>query len=433
MRGTLTLTAALIGFCTLSQAQDLISTYRDAQANDAQFVAARAQFVAAQERVPISRAGLLPNASLTANTTWNDVDGLVGGVRQYNSNGYSVNITQPLLRWDRKIGLDQAHKQTEQALWQLEAARQELMLRTTQAYFDILLAQDNLATLQTQRRANLEQLELAKKGLEVGTATITDVHDAQARSDLVNAQEIAARNDLAAKHQALRLLTGKAPDDLKTLRQGVGLGAPTPNDMEQWAEMAVNEGMSVRAQKAAAEIARLETKKARADHYPTLDVQAALGQSKSGSYTTIGSDLTTSSIGLQLAIPIYQGGATVAHQREVAALRNKAEADLDSARRTGALAARRAFLDVTSGLAQVQALEQARASSRTALEANRMGFEVGVRINIDVLNAQQQLAVTERDLAKARYETLLALLRLKGASGGLIEADLEQINALLAK
>ena len=433
MRAKLTMTGVMLGLCGLAQAQDLISTYRDAQGYDAQFAAARAQFVAAQERVPLSRAGLLPNASLSANTTWNDVEGLVSGPQKYNSNGYSINLTQPLLHWDRKIGLDQAHLQTKQALWRLEVARQDLMLRVSQAYFDILLAEDSLAALLTQRAANEEQLELARKGLDVGTATITDLHDAQARFDLVKAQEIAARNDLAAKRQAMRRLTGKVPASVDRLRDGVALSTPTPNDMDKWAETAENEAMIVLAQRTAAEIVRLETKKARAEHYPTLDVQVSRTNSSSGSYTTIGSDITNDSIGLQFNLPIFSGGATVAHQREVSALRDKAESELDDARRNSALNARQAFLDVTSGLAQVQALEQARASSRTALEANRMGFEVGVRINIDVLNAQQQLAVTERDLAKARYQTLLALMRLKAASGSLVEGDIEQINALLAK
>ncbi len=434
--------AALLG-AGGAHAADLLQVYRDALANDAQFAAAKEQLAAGQERVPQARAGLLPNVSLSANTTYNDAENsfrtspTLETAQKFNSNGYQVLLSQPLFRWQNWVQYDQAKLQVAQSEMQFASVRQDLIVRVAQAYFDVLLANFNLNVSRSQKEAISQQLEQAKKNFEVGVATITDSQEAQARYDLAVAQEIAAQNDLEVKRQALRVIIGREPDELKPLKRDVQLQRPQPDDMQKWAESAEQNGYAVQIQQAQAEIAKREVERTRAGHYPTVDVVASYTKSSAGASLSgtfnFGNDLTQSAIGLQLAVPIYQGGAVSSREREAAALHGKALQDLDSARRNAALAARQSYLGVTNGLAQVNALRQAVVSSGSALESNKLGYDVGVRINIDVLNAQQQLYSTERDLAKAAYDTLLAQLRLKSAAGTLGEEDVQALNALLAQ
>lgn len=423
----------------IAHGADLLGVYRDAVAYDAQFAAARAALAAGQEKLPQGRSGLLPTIGLSANSTWNDIDttrrvnGAATTTTQYNSNGWTVQLTQPLFRWQNWVGYTQSELAVAQAEAQFVAARQDLIVRVAQAYFDVLLAQDVLATAKAQKVAITEQLESAKRNFEVGTATITDTHEAQARFDLTSAQEIAAENDLAVKRQALRSVIGKEPEGLKNLRSGVQLAGPQPADINKWVELAEAGSASVQIYQALSEIALREVEKQRAGHYPTLDLVATHGKSGSGFSSTTGSgtDSKSSTIGVQLSIPLFAGGATVSKDREAVALKEKAAADLDNARRTAALNARQAYLGVSSGLAQVKAYEAAITSSQSAVDSNKLGYEVGVRINIDVLNAQSQLFDTRQKLAKARLDTLGALLKLKAAAGTLGEEDVAAINALL--
>ena len=424
--------------CARVQAADLLEVWRDAASWDAQYAAARAQREAGLEKLPQGRAGLLPTIALSANTTWNDSDTTLraNGVkisREYNSNGWNVSLTQPLFRWQNWLGYKQSELAALIAELQFVQAGQDLIVRVAQAYFDVLLAQETLATARAQKAAIAEQLEAAKKSFEVGAATITDTHEAQARYDLAVAAEIAAENDLAVKRQALRTLTGKEHDTLKGLRPSVRIEPPQPADPAEWAAAAESGNPGVKIAQTNFEIASREAEKQRAGHYPTLDLVATHGKSGSGFNASAGGgvDVKSSTLGLQLAVPIYAGGAISSREREAAALLEKARADLENARRQSALAARQAYLGVSSGLSQIKALEAGVASSRLALESNKLGYEVGVRINIDVLNAQSQLFDTQQKLAKARFDTLLAQLRLKAAAGALSEADLAAINALL--
>ncbi|NWG32510.1 MAG: TolC family outer membrane protein [Rhodocyclaceae bacterium] len=421
-----------------AQAADLMQVYREAAAYDAQYAAARAQRDAGLEKLPQGRAGLLPTLGLSANTTWNESDTTLRAYgttvsRNYNSNGWSVSLSQPLFRWQNWVGYKQSELTAALAEVQYVQAGQDLIVRVAQAYFDVLLAQETLATAQAQKAAIAEQLEAAKRSFEVGTATITDTHEAQARHDLAVATEIAAENDLAVKRQVLRTLTGKEFDALKGLRPGVRIDPPQPADLGQWVSFAETGNLGVQLAQTSFEIASREIEKQRAGHYPTLDLVASYGRSGSGYSSTAGGgiEVKSSTIGLQLALPLYAGGAVSSREREAAALNEKARADLDNARRQAALAARQAYLGVNSGLAQVKALEAGVASSQLALESNKLGYEVGVRINIDVLNAQSQLYDTKQKLAKARLDTLIAQLKLKAAAGTLTEADLASINALL--
>lgn len=429
---------AFSGSALIAQAADLLQVYRDAAAWDAQYAAARAARDAGLEKLPQGRAGLLPSIGLSANTTWNESDTTLRATgttvsRNYNSNGWNVSLSQPLFRWQNWVGYKQAELAAALAEVQFVQASQDLIVRVAQAYFDVLLAQETLATAQAQKAAIAEQLEAAKKSFEVGSATITDTHEAQARYDLAMAAEIAAENDLAVKRQALRTLTGKEPETLKGLRSGVQIDPPQPADPAQWVSQAETGNLAVQLAQSNFEITSREIEKQRAGHYPTLDLVATYGKSGSGFSSSAGGgvDVKSSTIGLQLALPIYAGGAVSSREREAAALSEKARAELDNARRQAALAARQAYLGVSSGLAQVKALEAGVASSQLALESNKLGYEVGVRINIDVLNAQSQLFDTKQKLAKARLDTLIAQLKLKAAAGTLSEADLAAINALL--
>ncbi len=429
---------AFAGSALSAQSADLLQVYRDAVGFDAQYAAARAARNAGVEKLPQGRAGLLPTIGLSANTTWNDIEstsrstGITTG-RDYNSNGWSASLSQPLFRWQNWVGYKQAELAAALAEMQLAQASQDLIVRVTQAYFDVLLAQETLATAQAQKVAIAEQLESAKRNFEVGTATITDTHEAQARYDLTVATEIAAENDLAVKRQTLHTLTGKETDALKGLRSGVQIGTPQPADIAQWVSSAETGNIGVQIAQTNLDVSGREIERQRAGHYPTLDLVATHGKTGSGFSSTTGSgvDTKSSTIGLQLAVPLFAGGAVSSKEREAAALNEKARADLDFARRQATLAARQSYLGVNSGLSQVKALEAGVASSQLAVESNKLGYEVGVRINIDVLNAQSQLFDTKQKLAKARLDTLIAQLRLKSAAGTLTEADLAAINALL--
>jgi len=422
-------------------AEDLVEIYREAQRYDAAYAAARHAAEAGRERLPQGLALLLPTLNLSGSATRSrvEVDSrdetlLASTTRSPESVGYTLTFTQPLFRQQNWLQYRQAGHQVRQAEATLGQAYQDLIVRVAQAYFDVLAAQDTLGLVRAQKEAISEQLAQAKRNFEVGTATITDTHEAQARFDLVVAQEIAAQNDLESKRRALQLLTGREPGELKPLRADVKLPPPNPPDMQSWVELAERQSYPVQIQEALAEVAALEVRRNSAAHLPTLDFVATHGQTGQSATTesSAGRDTTTTLIGLQLAMPLYQGGALSSRTREAAALSLKAKEDVENARRNSALATRQNFLAVNNGVAQITALEQALVSSQSALDSNKLGYEVGVRINIDVLNAQQQLFSTRRDLAVARYNTIVNHLRLKAAAGALREEDLEEVNRVLA-
>jgi len=421
-------------------AENLTQVYQDARGYDAQYGAARQALQAGLERVPQGRALLLPTLNLTANTTRSHLESDSNNQavqpsfeRDFTSSGYALTFTQPLYRRQNWLQADQGELQAKQAEFAFGQAGQDLVLRAAQAYFDELAALDTLALVRAQKTAIAEQLAQAKRNFEVGTATITDTHEAQARYDLAVAQEISAQNDVEVRRRALQQLTGKEYADLKALRPDVKLSPPDPNDMQSWVDLAEKHSYSVLVQDAAVEIASLEAKRNSAGHHPTLDLVA------SHSYTTqsasqlsaAGTDVNNSSVGLQLSVPLYQGGGISSREREAAFNLERARQDLENARRTSALAARQAYLLVINGIAQISALEQALVSSQSALQSNRLGYEVGVRINIDVLNAQQQVFSTRRDLAVARYNTITNFLKLKAAAGALREQDLADVSLAL--
>ena len=413
----------------LLHAANLMDVYREAQQQDAAYASARAALQAGQEKLPQGRALLLPSVNLGANTTWNEVD-LPAGNRQYNSNGYSLSLSQPIYRKQNFAQYEQAKGQVNQAEAQFAVARQDLVIRVAQAYFDVLLAQDNVALAGAQKSAIGEQLEMAKRNFEVGIATITDTHEAQARYDLTTSQEIAAQNDLEIKKRALQQIISKIPGHLAVLNSKFPLVLPEPNDMAEWVAQAEQQSPQIAIQRAALQIADQEVERNRAGHYPTLDLVAGHSRNNNSSYLLSGT-VTSQTVGLQLNLPIYQGGSVSSKVREALANQEKARQDLELARRQAALQTRQSFLGVTSGMAQVKALEQALVSSQSSLDSTRLGQEVGVRTNVDVLNAQQQLYTAKRDLSQARYNYILSQLKLKSAVGVLSDEDVEQVNRWL--
>ena len=434
--------ALLVALALPAAGQDLVQVYRDARGYDAIYAAARYALEAGREKLPQGRALVLPSLNLSANATRTRIDSeskdpalASSFVREPRTRGYTLTFTQPIFRAQNFIQYDQAEYQVKQAEASFGQAGQDLIVRVAQAYFDVLAARDTLGLVRAQKAATSEQLAQAKRNFEVGTATITDTHEAQARFDLIVAQEIAAQNDLENRRRALQQVTGKEYAELTPLRADVKLAPPNPAEMQAWVDLAERQSYPVLIQDAGTEIAALEAKRNRAGHYPTLDLVATHGQSsQTGSeLSSIGSDRTTSTIGLQLALPLFQGGAISSREREAAANHEKAKQDLENARRSSVLSTRQSYLSVINGIAQVRALEQALVSSQSALDSNKLGYEVGVRINIDVLNAQQQLFQTRRDLAVARYNTITSHLRLKAAAGSLKEEDLEEVNRALGQ
>jgi len=421
-------------------AADLLETYHAAQSQDAVFAAARATHRAGQEKLPQGRSLLLPSVNLSANTTYNDNSVQYSGTSplassgtsRFNSHGYGVNLTQPLFRQQNWMTYTEAELQVAQADAQFNGAEQDLILRVAQAYFDVLIAQDNVQLAEAQKTAIAEQLEQAKRNFEVGTATITDTYEAQARYDLVDAQEIAAQSNLEVKKRTLQLLTNAKPGDLRQLGQQFKLEPLQPVDMEKWVDEAQQHNSQLAVAQAAAELAGKEVARNRGGHYPTLDLVANYSENfANGGSLGVGSDSRNTTVGVQLSVPLFQGGATQSRVREAEANRDRAGEELETARRNVALQTRQAYLGVVNGIAQVKALQQALKSSESLLEASKLGQEVGVRTNLDVLNAQQQLYSTRRDLYQAEYNYLISQLKLKAAAGTLAEDDLAKVNQAL--
>ncbi|WP_423198164.1 MULTISPECIES: TolC family outer membrane protein [unclassified Cupriavidus] len=423
----------------VSSAADLLQVFRDAQSNDAQFASARAQLLATRERLPQARAGLLPNVAGSAGSTRSKVDqhAPVEADRFINNSLWALQLTQPLFRWDRW----ETYKQGELASLAGEVsflqAQLDLITRASQAYFDVLAAQDNLYLAQAQKKAIGEQLEQAKRNFEVGTSTITDANDAQARYDLATSTEIAAQSALEVSRATLQQITGKPVDELLGLRPQAQIPGPVPADVNAWASQAEQSNPQVSLANYNLETAERETSKARGGHLPSVDLVASYGYTNAtGTQTQIvnqAARYNSSQVGVQLTIPIFAGGAIQSRVRETLALADRAAADLEFARRTAAQNARQTYSGVYNGLAQVKALEAAERSALSAVESNQLGYEVGVRINIDVLNAEAQLFQTRRDLSKARYDTIMNGLRLKASTGVLSEDDVVQINTLLTE
>ena len=422
--------------CASVQAQSLADLYNAARVYDATFQSAKFNADATLARADQARAGILPSASLTANANRINTEVISKLEQSYGSQTVTLGASQPLYRPANWATYEQGKKQVELAQMQLNAAEQDLIVRVSQAYFDVLAATDSLAYLKSLKAATSEQLASAKRNFEVGTSTITDSREAQARYDLVIAQELAAENDLRVKSLALDTLVGRSATQPLPLMLPAVLPTLPVADMEQWVVQSQDNHPTIQQAKVALDVARLETEKARAGHKPTVDLVGSYSMvNNNGTFGVGAADSRTNNavIGVNLNLPLFAGFSIQNRVRETVSLEDKAKADLDIAQRGVAQGTRAAFLGVISGAAQVKALEAAEASTQSALDANKLGYQVGVRINIDVLNSQSQLFDTKAKLAKARYDVLVGGLRLRQAGGVLKAEDLQPINGLLKR
>jgi outer membrane protein len=425
------------GFATSVQAQSLVDLYASARSYDATYQSAKSQFDATLAKGEQAKALILPSVGFSTEVVRNSQQVQPASDQYFGSQTAVIKATQPLYRPANWAGHEQGKKAIDTAKAQLLTAEQDLVIRVGQAYFDVLASTDNLTFVKSQKAAVAEQLASAKRNFEVGTSTITDSREAQARYDLVIAQELAAENDLQVKSIALDQLVGKQNAKPNPLATPVLLGELKPAEVDHWVRQSETNHPGIKQLEVALDVAKLETQRASAGHKPTLDLE--------GTYAAVANNGTTSnpnaadsrvnagSIKLSLVIPLFAGFSTQNRIKETLALEDKARTDLEATKRTVAQGTRTAYFGVLSGLGQVKAYEAAEASSQSALDATKLGYQVGVRINIDVLNSQSLLFDTKAKLAKARYDVLLGGLKLRQASGTLQTDDLQAINALLAK
>ncbi len=425
-----------LGVALSAQAQSLLDLYQSARNYDATYQAAKAQFDATIARGEQSLGGIYPSANFSASATQtsqaSDLPVLNG--MSYNAQAGTISVTQPLYRPANWASYLQGKKQQELAQAQLTAAEQDLIIRISQAYFDVLAAADNGQYVRSLKAATAEQLASAKRNFEVGSATIIDTRDAQAKYDLVLAHELAADNDLRVKSLALDQIAGKEGSKPKPLLTPVALGHLLPDDVSQWVTLSETSNPTLAQLQTALDVAKLETEKAEAGHKPTLDLTGSYTASNNTGSMTIPTAFTlnATTIGLVFNVPLFAGYSIQNRVKETLALEEKARNDLEAARRNVAQATRAAFFGVKTGLSQVLAYEAAEASSQSALESNQLGYRVGVKVNIDVLNAQSQLYSTKAQLSKARYDVLVGELKLRQSVGTLAMDDLQPINAQLA-
>jgi len=419
-------------------AQDLMQTWQAASTHDPIYAAARAQHRAMQEAVPQARALVLPWLSASGEATQRD-SRAASTLRRDASHqraAWSLTLTQPLFNRASWQTLDQSKLIVADADIALAMAWQDLILRSAQAYFDVLSARDTLAAIEAEKAAIALQRTFAQRNFELGNATIIDSHEAQSRHDLIVADELQAQHDLDVAWDALAKLTGESGaaslEPLAVLPSGVNLPAPQPNQLDAWVEQAQSAALAVQRAQLGLRIAEQGIAIARSGHAPTLDFRASTGSAsdlnRTPPYSGRGVD---SVVGVVLNVPLYSGGLVSSRVTERVALAEKSRHDLVDARRAAVQNARRDFTRVQTGLARIRALEAGEASSLAALQANRTGYEIGVRVNVDVLDAQRQLYLTQRNLARARYDTLMAGLRLRAVTGSLSERDLQNINRLL--
>ena len=426
-----------------AQAQSLLELYDAARTYDAPYQSARSQADSVVYRAEQSRALNRPVVNATANLAESRADTPYTTITSSRTGVQSLGVTaqQPLFNRANDKTIAQAERNIEVARSQLVAAEQDLIVRLVQAYFDVLSSSDALDTVRVNKAAIAEQLASAKRNFEVGTATITDTREAQAKFDLGTAQELAAENDLNVKRLALDGVVGRAGVIPKRMAVPVMLPPTVPADVEEWVNQADAASPGLAQLRLAREVARLETEKARTGHLPTVGLSASYsdahtrlaGETRAGGFGPTAGTGPSGSVSLLVNLPLFSGYSVQNRIKETLALEDKAQSDLEVARRTTAQATRSAFFTVQSLRGQVLALEAAESSSKLSLEATQLGYKVGVRVNLDVLNAQTQLYQAQRDLAKARYDVILNGLRLRQVSGLLQPQDVTSVDALLAR
>ncbi len=430
----------MVGGIAPACAQDLLQTWQMALQRDPIFAASRAGRNAEQERIPQARAQLLPFVTADAIAEVDNIRRLRGLNNSATERRalWALTLSQPIVDVSAWRELKRSGYIAKSADVVQAAAYQDLVLRVSQAYFDVLAAQDTLRALQAQKEAVQTQLRAAQQGFELGSTTIADTYEAQARLDLLNANELQAQNVLQVSQDLLAKIINERPSQLAELAPGTVLPGPSPNRLSDWTAQSSHANLSVAQADLAAKIVEKQIDIAKSEHYPTLYLRALTGSASDrqlSSNGTVGGSsgprALESSVGLQVSIPIFTGGEISSVVREQTSRLQQARYQLEDAKRVAVQSTQQHFSGVTSGLAQIEALQAAEKSSLASLQANKTGYEVGVRINIDVLNAQQQLFETQRSLLRARYDTLMSSLRLKASSGILSDKDIVAINQLL--
>lgn len=431
----------LLGITAAARADDLLQVYRSALRNDATYRAARATFAAALQRLPEARAGLLPRVDLSgsddqrqASTSFSDLSPVDRRIHTWN---WTLKLDQPLFKLDKFYAYREAGFTVEQARARLAQARMKLILRVAKAYFGVLTAQEGLAADNAQIKAMREQLARARHGFRAGLAAVTDVYEAESRLELARAQGLAAANEVTNRRAALQKITGTRPAALAALGAAAVIPRPVPRNLSAWIQSARRNNLAVQGEEAALAATRAGVAKQRAGYLPSVDLTASYGRNYSSSSLTTPQDYSTQyrswQVGVQVVVPLFAGGATNAAVSGALARRDEALARLQSARRQAAMDARQAFSGIESGAAQVNALKASLRAARGAVKGNAVGYRLGIRINTDVLKAQEQFYATLHELAKARYSTLYQGLKLKAAAGSLSVHDLEALDALLTR
>jgi outer membrane protein len=419
------------------QAQDLMAVYQLAVQNDPQLQAAKEQLAAARETKNLARSQLLPTIGVRAgyDAVRQDIKSSPfgnTGVSSFNDGSLGLNLTQPLYRRDFLVQLKQADSTIAQAEAQYASAQIDLMVRSTTAYFDILSAVDDLRVAIAEREANGRQLEQARQRFDVGLIAITDVHEAQAAHDLARASEIAAENSLDNAWEALLEIIGPQPQgDLAKLGDALELNPPTPNDLQTWSDTAQQQNFDILASSSNLESVRQDIEVSRSGHYPTLDLVGGYNLSRTDN--DFGSESDTAIIGLELALPLYTGGAVSSRTEQARANYRAAQQNLDQTRRAVNRQVRDAFRGVLSTISRVEALKAATVSAKSALDSTQAGYEVGTRTIVDVLTVQRNLFSSQRDYLGSRYEYILNALALKSAAGNLTVSDLQRANSKLER
>lgn len=422
------------------QGQDVMAIYLKAQHDDPRYLAAEANYRAQAQRLPQARGALLPSLSASGEKTHVDSEritdsgsvSLPAGKAEFDSGSYTLSLSQPVFNAALFAALKQAKAEVRRAEAERAAAKQDLITRTAEVYLRVLAARDNLDFATAERTSIARQLEVAQGRLEVGLATITDVHDALARFELAQVQEIEATDQLADTHEAMREMTGEPVGQLARLRDTMPLLKPDPPDVEKWVSSALAQNLTLMARREDTAIAREQVSANRAQHFPTLDLVGSQSRNDAdASLSGPGSRTDTTSVELRLTVPIFQGGTVSAQVTEAVERYNAAQHELEAELRATRRATRAAYLGVSSGTARVHALKQSVIASESALEAKIEGFEAGIETNLNVLDAQRDLFRTKRDHSVARHTYIFSLLRLKQAAGTLGVEDLVEVNGWL--
>ncbi len=433
-----TLISALVvsGFLSAPNASalSLMQAYEAALVNDPNYQAARHENEAGQQNRGIGLASLLPTVSASYSASKNKLtDRTSGGAPvfpdplNYNSNSASVSMRQPIFNLDGVARYYQGAAQADSSDAVFSGRSRELIVRVVGAYADAQYAEDQLALALAQRDAYTEQMKVNQRMFELGEGTKTDMLETQAKAELAEAQVIEAKDSLATAHNTLSGIVGKEVTNLDALSSNFPILPMKPTTIDEWKTVAMASNAEIAAQRFNVEVARQEYNKNLAGHFPRLDMVASWGDAKSESVNTLGQSYNSRAVGLQLNIPIFSGGYTSAASNQAAANHAKAKSELDAKTSQVLIELRKQYGLVTSGAARIRALAKAVDSAKLLVIATEKSIQGGVRINLDLLNAQHQLYTTQRDLAQARYNYLLAYLRLRYTAGILTHDDLRVV------